>query len=121
MQNIKPLNASIIENGTQRFYTSSGNFTRKVPEKYSLRHLFELLHNGEDEQGRKQTKHDEHAPHHPQLDAAPQVTDDRHHVIADSRGHEPPIIIPLYFGGATLDTKEMPMGDNNNSANVNTR
>ena len=32
--------------------------------------------------------------------------------------NHPPIIIPLYLGGATFDTNEMPIGDNSNSANV---
>ena len=35
--------------------------------------------------------------------------------------NQPPIIIPLYFGGATFDTNEIPIGESNNSANVNTR
>ena len=35
--------------------------------------------------------------------------------------NQPPIIIPAYFGGATLDTNEIPIGESNNSANVNTR
>ena len=35
--------------------------------------------------------------------------------------NQPPIIIPAYFGGATLVTNEIPIGESNNSANVNTR
>ena len=37
--------------------------------------------------------------------------------IAVATNH-PPIIIPLYLLGATLLTKEIPIGDNNNSAKV---
>ena len=32
--------------------------------------------------------------------------------------NQPPIINPLYFGGATLETKLIPIGDNNNSPKV---
>lgn len=32
-----------------------------------------------------------------------------------------PIIAPLYLGGATLDTNDMPMGERRSSANVSTR
>ena len=35
--------------------------------------------------------------------------------------NQPPIIMPLYLGGATLLTKLMPMGDNNNSPKVRMR
>ena len=35
--------------------------------------------------------------------------------------NQPPIIIPLYFGGATFVTNEIPIGESNNSANVSTR
>ena len=35
--------------------------------------------------------------------------------------NQQPIIMPLYFGGATFVTNEMPIGLNNNSANVNTK
>ena len=35
--------------------------------------------------------------------------------------NQPPIIIPLYFGGATLVTKEIPIGLNSNSAKVRIR
>ena len=35
--------------------------------------------------------------------------------------NQPPIIIPLYFGGATFVTSEMPIGDSNNSAKVRMR
>ena len=40
--------------------------------------------------------------------------------IAVATNH-PPIIIPLYLGGATFDTNEIPIGESNNSAKVNTR
>ncbi len=33
--------------------------------------------------------------------------------------NQPPIIEPLYFGGATFDTNEIPIGLKNNSAIVN--
>ena len=33
--------------------------------------------------------------------------------------NQPPIIIPAYLGGATFDTKEMPIGESNSSAKVN--
>ncbi len=32
-----------------------------------------------------------------------------------------PIIAPLYFGGATFETNDIPMGDNSSSANVSIR
>ena len=32
--------------------------------------------------------------------------------------NQPPIIIPLYFGGATFDTNEMPIGESSSSAKV---
>ena len=32
-----------------------------------------------------------------------------------------PIIRPAYFGGATLDTNEIPIGESSNSANVRMR
>ena len=35
--------------------------------------------------------------------------------------NQPPIIIPLYLGGATFDTNEMPIGDSNSSPKVSTR
>ena len=35
--------------------------------------------------------------------------------------NQPPIIIPLYLGGATFDTKEMPIGERRSSAKVRTR
>ena len=35
--------------------------------------------------------------------------------------NQPPIIMPLYFGGATLLTKEMPMGESSSSPKVSTR
>ena len=35
--------------------------------------------------------------------------------------NQPPIIIPAYFGGATLVTNEIPIGESNNSANVKMR
>ena len=35
--------------------------------------------------------------------------------------NQPPIIIPLYLGGATFDTNEMPIGESSNSAKVNIR
>ena len=35
--------------------------------------------------------------------------------------NHPPIIIPLYLGGATLLTNEIPIGDKSNSAIVNTK
>ena len=35
--------------------------------------------------------------------------------------NQPPIIIPLYFGGATFDTNEIPIGESNNSAKVKMR
>ena len=35
--------------------------------------------------------------------------------------NHPPIIMPLYFGGATFVTNEMPMGDSSNSAKVRMR
>ena len=35
--------------------------------------------------------------------------------------NHPPIIIPLYFGGATFDTNEMPIGERRSSAKVSTR
>ena len=40
--------------------------------------------------------------------------------IAVATNH-PPIIIPLYFGGATLETNEIPIGLSNSSPNVSTR
>ena len=35
--------------------------------------------------------------------------------------NHPPIIIPLYFGGATFETNEMPIGESSSSPNVSTR
>ena len=35
--------------------------------------------------------------------------------------NQQPIIIPLYFGGATLDTNEIPIGESRSSANVRIR
>ena len=35
--------------------------------------------------------------------------------------NHPPCIIPWYFGGATLDTNEIPSGEIYNSATVNTK
>lgn len=35
--------------------------------------------------------------------------------------NQPPIIIPLYWGGATFETNEIPIGESNSSAKVNTR
>ena len=35
--------------------------------------------------------------------------------------NHPPIIKPLYLGGATFDTKEIPIGDNRSSPNVRMR
>ena len=35
--------------------------------------------------------------------------------------NQPPIIIPLYLGGATLDTNEIPMGESKSSAMVSTK
>ena len=32
--------------------------------------------------------------------------------------NQPPIIIPLYLGGATFETNEMPIGDKSSSAKV---
>ena len=32
-----------------------------------------------------------------------------------------PIMAPLYFGGATLDTNDMPIGESRSSAKVRTR
>ena len=40
--------------------------------------------------------------------------------MAVTQNHKP-IIMPLYFGGATFVTKEMPMGLSNNSAKVSTK
>ena len=35
--------------------------------------------------------------------------------------NQQPIIIPLYLGGATFDTNEIPMGESNSSAMVSTK
>ena len=35
--------------------------------------------------------------------------------------NQPPIIIPFILGGATLETKLIPIGERNNSAKVNTK
>ena len=35
--------------------------------------------------------------------------------------NQPPIMVPLSLGGATFDTNEMPIGESNNSPNVNTK
>ena len=35
--------------------------------------------------------------------------------------NQPPIIIPAYFGGATFVTNDIPIGESNNSAKVNTK
>ena len=35
--------------------------------------------------------------------------------------NQPPIIMPLYFGGATFETKEMPIGESSSSPKVRTR
>ena len=35
--------------------------------------------------------------------------------------NQPPIIIPLYFGGATFETNEIPIGESRSSANVKIR
>ena len=35
--------------------------------------------------------------------------------------NQPPIIKPLYFGGATFVTNEIPIGESNNSAKVSTK
>ena len=35
--------------------------------------------------------------------------------------NQPPIIAPLYFGGATFDTNDIPIGLSNNSPKVRTR
>ena len=35
--------------------------------------------------------------------------------------NHPPIIMPLYLGGATFDTNDMPIGESNNSPKVRMR
>src|SRR5574344_173994 len=35
--------------------------------------------------------------------------------------NQKPIIIPLYLGGATLDTKDIPIGESSSAANVRTK
>ena len=47
-------------------------------------------------------------------------TDTRKLPIAVATNH-PPIIIPLSFGGATLDTNEIPIGERRSSAKVRMR
>ena len=103
-------------------YTSYHTFSI-LEYKNILAYFFEALHHGEHEECREDAEHGEDSPYNPQRQVAPKDTAHmatRKLPMAVATNH-PPIIIPLYFGGATFDTNEIPIGESRSSANVKIR
>ena len=88
-----------------------------------LAYLVQLLDNREDEESRNQTDTSKNTPDGHKVEIlTPHYTWNHYQLVTDSCSTEQrPIINPEYFGGATFDTNEIPIGESNSSANVRMR
>ena len=91
--------------------------------KWGLAYFFETLHLREDEDERNEAEHGEGRPYNVKRYLAPEEGGDNGEEVTHCGGDKPttPSSYPLYWGGATFETKEIPIGERSNSAKVRTR
>ena len=89
---------------------------------HSTMQPLQTFHHQEHEASRDETKDDKDSPYNCQRYVIPQETTDTNKQVTDGRSNKPSTHhAPLYFGGATLLTKLIPIGLSNSSPNVRMR
>ena len=90
------------------------------PNYFVAASSFFIITNMKSAESRQRPRNTDHTIHNGMLPQRKPPTETNRFPIAVATNQHP-IIMPLYLGGATFDTNEIPIGERSSSANVSTR